>query len=303
MYINFLKYRKIYYCFSGILILSSLFFLLIYGLKPGIDFTGGSIIEIEFQEFSPSSQEIEKKLADLNLGKITIQPTGERGMILRLKSIDEASHQEILKKLGEVEDLRFETIGPIIGKELTRKTKIAVILALFSIIFYIAFAFRRLTWPVKSWHYSIAALIALFHDIIIPLGVFAVLGKIYNVEITIVFIAALLTILGYSINDTVVVFDRIRENILKRKFLSFEETVNQSLNQTIVRSVNTVLTVLFTLFAIYFFGGETLKYFSLVLIIGITSGMYSSIFIASPLMVSWVEWKEKRRKTRENLRF
>lgn len=296
MYINFLKYRKIYYIFSGVLLLSSLFFLLVFGLKPGIDFTGGSIIEVEFQESLPSNNEIEKKLADLNLGKITLQPTGERGMILRLKNIDETTHQEILKKLGEVKDHRFEAIGPIIGKELTRKTKIAIILALFSIIAYIAFAFAKLSYPAKSWQYSIAALIALVHDIIIPLGVFAILGKFYNVEITISFIAALLTVLGYSINDTVVVFDRIRENLLKRKFLSFEETVNQSLNQTLARSVNTVLTVLFTLFAIYFFGGETLKYFSLALIIGIISGMYSSIFIASPLMVSWVKWKEKSKR-------
>ncbi len=293
--IPFIKYRKIYYIFSGVLLLSSLFFLLVFGLKPGIDFTGGSIIEVEFQESLPSNEVIKEKLADLNLGEITLQPTGERGMILRLKNIDEATHQEILKKLGEVKDHRFETIGPIIGKELTRKTKIAIILALFSIIAYIAFAFGKLSSPAKSWQYSIAALIALVHDIIIPLGVFAILGKFYNVEITISFIAALLTVLGYSINDTVVVFDRIRENLLKRKFLSFEETVNQSLNQTFVRSINTVLTVLFTLFAIYFFGGETLRDFSLALIVGITSSMYSSIFIASPLMVSWVKWKEKRR--------
>lgn len=291
--INFIRYRKLFYIFSGALFLSSLFFILVFGLKPGIDFTGGSIIEVEFQGPLLANEAIEKKLADLNLGKITLQPTGERGMILRLKNIDEATHQEILKNLGEVKDHRFEAIGPIIGKELTRKTKIAIILALLAIISYIAFAFRRLSQPAKSWQYGIAALIALFHDIIIPLGVFAILGKFYNVEITISFIAALLTVLGYSINDTVVVFDRIRENLLKRKFLSFEETVNQSLNQTFVRSINTVLTVLLTLFAIYFFGGETLKYFSLALIIGITSGMYSSIFIASPLMVSWVRWKEK----------
>ena len=294
--INFIKYRKVYYVFSGILLSLSLIFLLAFGLKPGIDFTGGSIMEVEFQEFLPSNEVIEKNLADLNLGKITLQPTGERGMILRLKSIDEATHQEILKRLGEVKEHRFEAIGPIIGKELTRKTKIAIILALISIIAYIAFAFRKLSYPAKSWQYSIAALIALFHDLLIPLGVFAILGKFYNVEITIPFIVALLTVLGYSINDTVVVFDRIRENLLKRKFQSFEETINNSLNQTFVRSINTVLTVLFTLFAIYFFGGETLKYFSLALIIGIASGMYSSIFIASPLMVSWVKWREGRKR-------
>ena len=292
MYINFVKYRKIYYIFSGILIIASLVSLFVFGLKLGVDFTGGSIMQLEFQSQIPSNQIIEQKLADLNLGEIVIQPTGERGVILRLKHIDEPTHEEILKKLEGANEQSFEAIGPTIGKELTRKTEIAIILALFSIILYIAFAFGKLSHPAKSWQYSIAALIALFHDILIPLGVFAVLGKFFNVEITISFIAALLTVLGYSINDTVVVYDRIRENLLKRKFVTFEETIDQSLNQTLARSVSTVLTVLLTLFAIYFFGGETLKYFSLALIIGITSGMYSSIFIASPLMFSWVEWQE-----------
>src|SRR3989344_824751 len=293
--INFVKHSKIYYIFSAVLLAVSLFSLLFFGLKWGIDFTGGSIIEVEFSESVLDNATAKQQLADLNLGEVIVQPTGEKGIILRLKSVDEETHGKILEKLGNVQERRFEAIGPIVGQELTKKTRVAVVLALLSIIIYITFAFAKLSWPMKSWQYSIAALLALFHDILIPLGAFAVLGRFYGAEMTIPIIAALLTVLGYSINDTVVVYDRIRENLLKRKFSTFEETVNQSLNQTLSRSINTVVTVLLTLFAIYFFGGETLRYFSLALIVGIVSGMYSSICIASPLMVSWAKWQEKKK--------
>ena len=293
--INFVKHSKIYYIFSAVLLAVSLFSLLFFGLKWGIDFTGGSIIEVEFSESVLDNAMVKQQLADLSLGEVIVQPTGEKGIILRLKSVDEETHRKVLEKLGSAQERRFEAIGPIIGQELTKKTRVAVVLALLSIIIYITFAFAKLSWPMKSWQYSIAALLALFHDILIPLGAFAVLGRFYGAEMTIPIIAALLTVLGYSINDTVVVYDRIRENLLRRKFSTFEETVNQSLNQTLSRSINTVATVLLTLFAIYFFGGETLRYFSLALIVGIVSGMYSSICIASPLMVSWAKWQEKKK--------
>mgnify|MGYP001560577805 CR=1 FL=1 len=293
MIINFLKYRKTYYVFSGILIVASLIFVLIFGLKLGIDFTGGSIMELVFDNQLPSNETIKENLADLGLGEIIIQPTSGNGVILRLGHVDEPTHREILKRLEGAKEQSFEAIGPTIGKELTRKTKTAIILALLAIASYVAFAFRRVSHPAKPWQYGLATLVSLFHDIIIPLGAFAILGKFYNVEINISFIAAMLTILGFSVHDTIVVFDRIRENLLKRTSVSFEESINQGLNQTLVRSVNTVLTVLLTLFALYFFGGESLKYFALTLIIGIISGTYSSIFIASPLIFSWVNLRRK----------
>ncbi len=296
MNINFLKFKKIYFVFSGALILGSLVCLIIFGLNPGIDFTGGSILEVEYKQERPSNKIIKEKLVDIDLGKIHVQPTGERGVILRMKDISEDTHQEVLQKLkedNEVEEKRFEAIGPAIGSELKKTTKIVIILSLLAIVLYIAFAFRRISRPVKSWQYGIAALLALFHDVLIPLGVFSVLGKIYGIQITIPVVVALLTVLGYSINDTVVVFDRIRENLWKIIGLSFEETVNRSLNQTLVRSINTSLTTLFVLAAIFFFGGETLRYFSLTLIIGVLCGVYSSIFIASPLLVSWSKWRKK----------
>jgi preprotein translocase subunit SecF len=294
----FIKYTKVYYIVSGVLIISSLLALFLYGIKFGIEFTGGSIIEVSFEKDQPANDQISKALSELNLGEVIIQPTGQTGVILRLKEIDEATHQKITSKLNELfkmEEKRFDLIGPSIGEELKRKTNTAIVMILLAITIYIAFAFRGISKPVSSWKYGIASLIALIHDIIIPLGIFAVLGKFYNIEITVPIVAALLTILGFSVHDTIVIFDRIRENILRRGGHSFEETVDLSLNQTFGRSISTVATVLFVLFSIFFFGGETLKYFALALIIGIVSGAYSSIFIASPILITWHKHDQKNR--------
>jgi len=231
------------------------------------------------------------------LSDLTVKPVGNQGATLQLSGVDEATHQKILSKLNElspVQENSFQYIGPSVGQELRNKTEIAILLALVAITIYIAFAFRKVSRPVSSWKYGITSLIALIHDILIPLGLFSVLGKFYNVEITIPIIAALLTVLGFSVHDTIVIFDRIRENILRRGMGNFQETVDWSLNQTIGRSLSTVFSTLIVLFAIFFFGGDTLKYFALTLIVGITSGAYSSIFIASPLLVSWKSYDEKK---------
>ncbi|MDI6602748.1 MAG: protein translocase subunit SecF [Patescibacteria group bacterium] len=298
MFINFLKYRKIYFIFSGILILGSIICLVTFGLKPGIDFTGGSILELEYKTERPANLEIQEKLADLNLGEFYIQPTDERTVVLRMRDITEETRQEILKKLGypqEIEERRFESIGPVIGKELKEKTKIVVILALLAIVFYIALAFRKISRPVSSWQYGITSLFLLSYDILIPLGIFSVLGKFYGIQITIPVITAFLTVVGYAINDVIVVYDRIRENLLRSRDFGgeFEQTINRAINQTLTRQINTSLTTLFPLFFIFFFGGETLKYFALTLILGITTGTYSSIFLASPILISWLRWQKQ----------
>lgn len=288
--IPFTKYRKIYFIFSGIIILASLVSLAVFGLRPGIDFTGGSILEIEYKETRPSNQEILEKLTDFGLGTIYVQPIGERGVILRTKEINKEVHQQILEKLEEggieLEERRFESIGPTIGSEMKKKTNIVIVLALLSMIVYIALAFRKIQKPLRSWQYGVASVIALFHDILIPLGVFSILGKFYGIEISIPIITALLAVLGYSINNTVVVFDRIRENLLRRGEV-FEEVIDRSLNQTLSRQINTSLTTLFVSAAIFFFGGETLKYFALTLILGIIAGTYSSIFLAGSILTAW----------------
>jgi preprotein translocase subunit SecF len=292
----FTKYRKIYFGFSGILVLASIVCLIVFGLNLGIEFTGGSILEIEYKNQRPSRQEIKKVLSFFNVGE-EIRFSGDKGVIIRMKDIPEETRVKIMEKLNKEKEIvkdktSFQSIGPLIGKELKSKTKVVTFLSLLAILLYVAFAFRRVSYPVKSWQYGVAALIALFHDVLIPLGVFSILGKFQGVQISIPIITALLTVFGYSINDTVVVFDRIRENLLKRTEMTFEGAVDRSLNQTFSRSVNISLTTLIVLFAIFFFGGETLKYFSLALIIGITAGTYSSIFLASPMLVSWLRMKK-----------
>jgi len=297
MNINFTKYRKIYFIFSGLLIIAATTSLIVFGLKPGIDFTGGSILEVEYSEDRPQNPEILNQLKDLDLGTVYVQTTGEKGVILKMKDINDDLRQQIVQKLSEKEEVRqnrFESIGPTIGRELKQKTKIVIVIALLSIIIYIALAFRRIQKPIRSWQYGIASCIALSHDILIPLSVFSVLGKFYGVEISIPVITALLAVLGYSVNNTVVVFDRVRENLLKRGGF-FEELVNASLNQTLARQINTALTTLFVSFAIFIFGGETLKYFALALILGISAGTYSSIFLAGPMLVAWFKWKNRSR--------
>ena len=308
MNIPFVKYRKICFIFSGILIAGSLVCLIVFGLKLGIDFTGGSILELEFKTARPANQEIRESLKEFNLGEIYIQPADEKGLILRMKDISEDVHQQIIQKLkgptsggypGELEEKRFESIGPVIGQELKEKAKLLIVISLLSIVFYIAIAFRRVQKPLSSWQYGIASLFILSHDILIPLGVFALLGKFYQVQLTIPIICAFLTIVGYAINNVVVVYDRLRENLLRGVFrdfvLGFEEATNKAINQTLTRQLNTSLTTLFPLIAIFFLGGETLKYFALTLILGITAGTYSSIFLAIPILVSWLKWRGRKR--------
>jgi len=297
MAIKYTKYRLIYFIIAGVLAAASIVALFAFGLKPGIDFTGGSILEADYKQDRPSNQEMREKLSGLDLGSFSVQPTGDKGVILKMKSIDEDTHAKVLENLGinegKIEEKRFESIGPAVGAELKGKTSLVIFLALLSMVVYIILAFRRVQRPIRSWQYGIVALITLFHDILIPLGVFAVLGKLYGVEITIPVITALLTVLGYSINSTVVVFDRIRENVF-RGGESFEEVVDRSLNQTLTRQLNTSLTTLFVLLAIFFFGGPTLKYFSLALILGVVSGMYSSFFISGSLLVSWLKMRNRK---------
>jgi len=299
MYISFIKHRRIFYIISATLVGLSVVSIFVFGLNLGIDFTGGSMLSLTYQNQIPSSLEIRESLKELELEEVVVQSLGERGVLLRMKEVSEETHQKILtelRKLGEVEEgsESFQSIGPVIGRELTKKTKIVISLALLAILLYIAFSFRRISRPVKSYVYGLTSLLALFHDVLIPLGIFAILGRFYGIEITIPIITAFLTIFGYSINDSVVVFDRVRENLLRLREPTFDLTVEKSLNQTLTRSLNTSLTTLFVLFAIFLFGGETLKYFSLALILGIGLGTYSSLFLATPLLVSFLHFKERR---------
>ena len=250
-------------------------------------------MEIEFSQNRPSNSEIQNLLNNPQiggLGEIVVQSVGEKNMILRMRDINEDTHQKILTVIKEKfggSEVNFESIGPVIGKELKRKAVISIILAELFMIVYLAWAFRRTSFIVKSYKYGILAAVSLLHDITIVTGLFVILGHFLNVEVGLAFIAALLTILGYSVNDTIVVYDRIRENLLRlQEKENFEELVDRSLKQTIARSLNTTLTTLLALFAILIFGGATIRYFILALTVGIASGAYSS-FLASFLLIDW----------------
>ena len=309
---NFVSHRKTFFSISGVLLGISILSLAIFGLNPGIDFIGGSMMEIEYLDQRPDNLEVQESLESLDLGEIKIQATGDKGFIIRFKDVDEKVHQQVLSVLGEVDPVksdevgtetlnalsarlfnrvqekRFESIGPVIGRELTKKAKVAVILALLAIILYVAWAFRKLAKIVskrESWRYGLGALLALFHDVIILLGFFAIIGYFKGTEINVAFITALLTVLGYSVNDTIVIYDRIRENLLVYRFKTMTEAINVSLNETIIRSLNTSLTTLFVLLAIYIFGGASIQNFILAMMVGISIGTYSSIAVASQFLL------------------
>jgi preprotein translocase SecF subunit len=358
-----IKHRKIYFTVSALLVVVSIIAIASFGLKLGIDFTGGALSEITVDSrIQTTSQEIEALLTQSEnddmplLESVRVQATGDKGYVLRFSDVDEDKHQAILSalnaalnnKLPEVEaevftdeeeledgtpansiqatdasgnpievniesdpgavisspvitiggevvvtEQRFESIGPIIGQELKQKSLYAIIAVLLGIILYIAWAFRKVSDPVSSWKYGVTAIIALGHDVIIPTGVFAILGYVVGIEIDILFVTAVLTILGFSVNDTIVVFDRTRENLARDHYKhEFEWIVNKSVNETIRRSMYTSLTTFVVLLAIFLYGGASIKNFVLALMIGVVTGTYSSIFLASPLLVAW----EKLRK-------
>ncbi len=303
--IRFIERRGIAYAFSAVLVAGSIVSLSLWGLKFGIDFTGGSLLEVKFSETRPGVEDIQRVLEPLELGGVAVQPTGEKGVILRFKHVDEITHQTVVRQLGDAgqgtaDELRFESIGPTIGKELQRQALTAIGVALFLIISYIAWAFRKVSYPVASWKYGLTAVIALAHNTLITVGVFSVLGRYLGTEVDSLFVSALLTLLGFSVHDTIVVYDRTRENIFKHSVESFADTVNKSLNDTLVRSINTGMCTLLVLVALFLFGGDTIKNFSLALIIGISIGTYSSIFVASPLLVDWYRLSSPKTASRKN---
>ncbi|MFC1733425.1 protein translocase subunit SecF [candidate division KSB1 bacterium] len=291
-----IKYRKIFYILTAILVAGSIFSINFFGLNFGIDFTGGSILEVSYEEEVPSKEAIENRITNLAIGGFSLRSAGENGYVLRTQELSEGARVNVLEALslnGEfpVHQERLNTIGPVIGNELKNKAFAAIAIVMVAIVFFIAFVFRKVSEPVSSWKYGFIAIIALLHDVLIPIGVFAALGHLFGSEINVLFVMALLAILGYSVNDTIVVFDRVRENLKLNKQLhrkeDFELTVGKSLTQTYARSINTSLTTVFVLLALFFLGATATQDFALVLLTGVIAGTYSSIFLATPLLVTW----------------
>lgn len=292
--------RKYAYWISGTLVVLSLLAVSVWGLRLGIDFKGGTLMEVSFSEDKvPQAADVRTALEPLELRSLILQPTGNRNLSIRYQASDDALNEMVLaevKKFDESAELvRVDFVGASVSNQIKSNALNALIAAVVGIALYIAWAFRKVSYPVSSWYYGIMANIALFHDIIITIGVFSVLGRFFGVEIDASFIAALLTILGYSVNDTIVVYDRVRENLMRsRAKENFENIVNRSLNETIARSFNTSFTVLIVLLAIAVYGGESIRYFALALLIGVGAGTYSSIYVASSLLVTGQEWKNRK---------
>jgi preprotein translocase subunit SecF len=317
-----IKHRKVFLIIGALIVLGAAVVVVVIGLKPGIEFTGGSLTEVRYGTL-PTKIEIESVLTELDLANSAIRESAaETGLsyivTTRTLSVDEQKNLE--SRLTAIEEgssiVRTTTVGPVIGEEMKNKAYWAIAAVLLVTVIYVAFAFKGIGKPVSAWIYGSFTVLVLFHDILVPIAVMSLLGYFFGLEVDMLFVTALLTILGYSVNDTIVIFDRVREKLVQNRIehrrkieepggISHEEVtytitrpfadlVGEAVSETMPRSINTSLTVLFALLALYFFGSEVTQTFALILIAGVFAGAYSSIFIASPLLVAYEEWQAKR---------
>jgi preprotein translocase subunit SecF len=285
--INFMKYKKIYFLIAGMLLVPGIVSLLLWGLRPSIDFAGGTLWEIK----SEKEISLDEGLTHLVGQILTLQKAGENSYLLRMKPVSEEEKNEIKNKLtekfGEIEEVRFETVGPVLGQELLRKTLIAVVLAAGFILAYVAYQF-------KDKMYGICAILAMFHDSLILLGSFSLLGKFFGVEVDTLFVTAVLTTLSASVHDTVVTYDSIRTSAKQNPKANFSDLINTAINRTLIRNLNNSLTIIFMLLALALLGGSTIRWFVVALLVGTIAGTYSSTFLATPLLLVWKKLEERK---------
>lgn len=308
--IAFMRYRKLYYLLSAIIIIPGFICLFRFGLKPAIDFTGGTLLEIRQDQVAQLREDQLIALLPQNISVSTVQKTTDGTLVLRTSLMNKDQSLEFRTLLASasgqtatpsafetqaIDEIRFETVGPTLGAELIKKTILAVILASSSIMAYVAYRF-------KSLKYGVCAILAMFHDSLVLLSVFALLGYYLNVEVDTLFVTGMLTVLSFSVHDTIVVYDRIRESTKKYPQARYEDIVNKAVTETMSRSINNSMTIIFMLLSLWLFGGVTIKWFVLALLIGTISGTYSSPFIAAPLLIEWENVRAKsikRRKTQK----
>jgi preprotein translocase subunit SecF len=294
-----IKNRKIFLALSGLFVAGALILIFIDGLKFGIEFKGGSLTEVGYIDSRPEIKDINSSIEQLSLGEFLVQPTEDEGVFVKTKSLTEEERVSLIDALSlggqkEVIEKSFTSIGPSVGRELERKSLIALIVVSLSIILFIAYSFRAVSKPVSSWKYGIIAIITLLHDVIIATGAFALMGKIMGAEVDTLFVVALLTILGLSVNDTIVVFDRVRENLSRKVSEDFKVVVGKSLDETFSRSINTSVSTIIVLIALFIWGPESTKVFAMTLTVGMFFGSYSSIFLASPLLILFESLQKKK---------
>ena len=274
-----MKFKWLYFVLSGLVIVPGLISLVLFGLRPSIDFTGGTLWEIKLEK---DGSDLGRFFSDKNIEINSLNSSGQNQFLIKAKPWEDSRRREVRGQLesqfGSVEELRFETVGPLMGRELLIKTVLAVILASIFILIYVAYQF-------KDKLYGLSAILAMFHDSLVILGSFSLLGHFFGIEVDTLFVTAVLTVLSFSVHDTVVVYDRIRESVRHFPETPFENLVDKSINETLVRSLNNSLTVVFMLLALFLLGGQTIHWFALALLIGLVSGTYSSTFTAAPLLV------------------
>jgi len=292
---SFMKFRWLYFLISGVAIIPGLLFLLLFGLKLSIDFTGGSLLELRYQQKDPAvsiNREEFQKLIGEEPVIISVQPSGNNQVIIRMPELSNERKEEVIGTLrpqfAGVEELRFETVGPTLGKELFQKTLAAIFVVSVGIILYVGRQF-------KSVKYGVSAVLAMFHDSLVLIGMFAIFGKLFGAEVDVLFVTALLTTLSFSVHDTIVVFDRIRENRKKHPSAEFETVVDASVLETLGRSINNSMTIIIMLLALVLLGGDTIRWFGVALLIGAVTGTFSSTFTAAPLLLLWDDLQQRRK--------
>jgi len=296
---NIIKYKYFYFLVSLIVVIPGIISLYLWGLNLSIDFTGGSRLTLAFQsQVSQKEKDLVETTFSIEKVKIYTMETSDKELLIRTNPISAQENKKLLDSLNQstlVKEPSFETIGPTIGSETTLNAVKAVIVASLLIVLYISYVFRKVPKPASSIRFGVSVVVALLHDVLVVVGIFSILGHFLHVEIDSLFVTAVLTVIGFSVHDTIVVFDRIRENLDRLPGKAFSEVVNDSIIQVLNRSLNTSLTVVLVLFALLLFGGETIRWFVVALLVGIISGTYSSIFNAAPILVLWHEWSLKRK--------
>jgi preprotein translocase subunit SecF len=318
----FITYRKVFLAIAAVLMVGSIAIISSLGLNLGIDFTGGSLTEVSYQT-APEKTEVENRISGQNLGGISVRGSvdeaGRDAYLIRTRDLSETERvelEEVVTSIGVGGNIsRFTSIGPVIGQELRDKALYAILAVVAIIVIYVAFAFRGIGTPVSSWTYGAITIFVLVHDVLVPTALMSILGYAAGIEVDVLFVMALLAVLGYSVNDTIVVFDRVRENLManrtekrtKREEAGivhedvqytltkpYDQIVGTAVSETLARSINTSLTTLLVLLALYFLGGTVTQTFTLVLMAGVLAGTYSSICIASPLVVAYAQWRDKK---------
>ncbi|MCX6789999.1 MAG: protein translocase subunit SecF [Candidatus Kaiserbacteria bacterium] len=298
MYI--ITHRGLFFWITGVMLVAAIGSILAFGLPLGIDFTGGSMMQVSYKDGRPATSVIQEQIAPLSLGTVSVRAAGENAVSIRTRTMTPVEHDAALAALSKdtnASELSYTSVGPALGSQFANKALWAIFAVIFVIMLYIAFAFRKVSKPVPSWGYGITVVAMLAIDIIVPAGFYAAFCHFTGAEVDSLFIVALLSLLGYCVNDVIVIFDRIREHLTRNERInnkeSFEDTIGKSINETMTRSINTALTVVLALLALIFLGADTTRNFALVMLVGILAGTFSSIARSAPLLIPLAKWFAK----------